>query len=594
MSLADAQLRLRRKRFDKLFAWVCMGAAASSIVILIVLLVSIFVQGMPRLTWSFVTSAPSRNAEESGIFPAMVGSVFIAAVCAAAAIPIGIGTAILMQEYRPRHPLLRKLHALVELNITNLAGVPSVVYGILGLSVFVEMFGLFGGYLNPHIEFGARFHDVVVDAGGNRVFFDVPDRNAPQIVIQPGITGVAVNGDPVKLELLPEAEVQSRREAAKLHTRQSLDPLRASLLQGIEADVAAKHDDPVLQVARRLAAAMVQRVQATGKFEAWALADALNDQSASIHDWVDQQADTVGEAVASKVAVAGRAASLLTEEQAEELGKRSALRRIRTAAHRAAGSQVAGSVGHIAAMSADALTEYAEQEGWVDKARLPQLAELAQKQAAEVARALDLYGAEKIRAQAAASLDLVGESLATHQIRGLLQADQLPTPQRNSTKAWYYVRLPFGRGVLAGGLTLMLVVLPVIIISTQEALRAVPNSLRQGALAMGCTQWQMVSRMTLPAAIPGIMTGSILAMSRAIGEAAPVLIIAGIVYLNFTPQHLMDDFTAMPMQIYDWAGRPQAEFHEVAASGIIVLLAVLLTFNGLAIFIRNRYQKPLQ
>jgi phosphate transport system permease protein len=140
----------------------------------------------------------------------------------------------------------------------------------------------------------------------------------------------------------------------------------------------------------------------------------------------------------------------------------------------------------------------------------------------------------------------------------------------------------------------MLVILPIVIISSQEALRAVPDSLRQGALACGSTRWQMISRMTLPAAVPGIMTGSILAMSRAIGEAAPILIIAGIVFIRFTPEHLMDEFTALPLQIYDWAGRPQTYFHRTAAAGIIVLLAVLLTFNALAIVIRQRFQKPLQ
>ena len=100
--------------------------------------------------------------------------------------------------------------------------------------------------------------------------------------------------------------------------------------------------------------------------------------------------------------------------------------------------------------------------------------------------------------------------------------------------------------------------------------------------------------MTLPAAIPGIMTGSILAMSRAIGEAAPILIIAGIVYIRFTPEHLMDDFTVMPLQIYNWASKPQDAFFRVAASGIIVLLVVLLTFNAIAILIRQKFQRPLQ
>jgi phosphate transport system permease protein len=145
--------------------------------------------------------------------------------------------------------------------------------------------------------------------------------------------------------------------------------------------------------------------------------------------------------------------------------------------------------------------------------------------------------------------------------------------------------------VLAGGLTLMLGVLPIIIIASQEALRAVPNSLRQGALALGATKWQMVWGTSLPSAIPGIMTGAILAMSRALGEAAPLLILAGIVYITFTPANLMDSFTAMPLQVFNWASRPQEDFHQVAASGIIVLMAILLAFNAAAVFIRQKFQR---
>ncbi|MBL1216026.1 MAG: ABC transporter permease subunit [Planctomycetes bacterium] len=165
---------------------------------------------------------------------------------------------------------------------------------------------------------------------------------------------------------------------------------------------------------------------------------------------------------------------------------------------------------------------------------------------------------------------------------------------RTDRKAFYYVQIPFGRGVLAGGLTLMLVVLPVLIVSAQEALRGVPSSLRQGSLALGATRWQTIYRMTLPAAIPGIMTGAILSISRAIGEAAPILIIAGIVFIRFTPHHLMDEFTAMPLQIFDWAGRPQEDFHDVAAAGILVLLGVLLTFNATAVLLRHKYQRGNQ
>lgn len=155
-----------------------------------------------------------------------------------------------------------------------------------------------------------------------------------------------------------------------------------------------------------------------------------------------------------------------------------------------------------------------------------------------------------------------------------------------------FLTIPFGRTVLSGGLTLMLVVLPIVIIATQEALRAVPDSLREGALAMGATRWQMVRRMVLPCALPGIMTGSILAMSRAIGETAPILVVGGALIAGI-PNSLASSFTAMPIQIYHWTGHTNPEFQKVAASGIIILLGVLLIFNAAAIIIRAKFQKPL-
>jgi phosphate transport system permease protein len=158
---------------------------------------------------------------------------------------------------------------------------------------------------------------------------------------------------------------------------------------------------------------------------------------------------------------------------------------------------------------------------------------------------------------------------------------------------FFYFKIPFGGAVLTGGLTLMLVILPVVIISAQEALRAVPKSLRQGAGALGASRWQTVSKIVLPSAVPGIMTGAILAMSRAIGEAAPVLVCGGALFLTFTPTGVMDDFTAMPLQIFNWASRPQEEFHKVASSGIIVLLVVLLSFNAVAVVIRSKFKKQL-
>lgn len=159
---------------------------------------------------------------------------------------------------------------------------------------------------------------------------------------------------------------------------------------------------------------------------------------------------------------------------------------------------------------------------------------------------------------------------------------------------FFYLRLPFGPGVLAGGLTLMLVVLPIVIVSSQEALRAVPRSLRTGSLALGATHWQTVWNITLPSSIPMIMTGAILAMSRAIGEAAPILVLGVPLVIRSTPVNLMSDFTVLPLQIFDWAGRPNVAFHQIAAAGIIVLLAVLLTFNAIAVLIRQKLQRPLQ
>lgn len=144
--------------------------------------------------------------------------------------------------------------------------------------------------------------------------------------------------------------------------------------------------------------------------------------------------------------------------------------------------------------------------------------------------------------------------------------------------------------VIGGALALSLLILPVVIIATRESLRAVPDEIRQGSLALGATQWQTVWRQTLPSAVPGIATGTILALSRALGEAAPLLLLGGLVYVTFDPNGLLSGFTTLPIQIFNWTGRPQAGFHELAAAASVVLLVLLLAMNALAIFIRNRYQ----
>jgi phosphate transport system permease protein len=147
-----------------------------------------------------------------------------------------------------------------------------------------------------------------------------------------------------------------------------------------------------------------------------------------------------------------------------------------------------------------------------------------------------------------------------------------------------------GRVVFAGALILTLVVLPTVVVASREAIRAVPDSIRQGAFALGATKWQVVWRQVLPAAIPGMATGSILALSRAVGETAPLLMVGATVYVAFNPE-LFGAYTALPIQIYSWVRLPDPEFQTIAAAGAIVLLGIVLAMNAVAIFLRNRYRQ---
>ena len=151
--------------------------------------------------------------------------------------------------------------------------------------------------------------------------------------------------------------------------------------------------------------------------------------------------------------------------------------------------------------------------------------------------------------------------------------------------------LALGKSLIAGALTLSLLVLPIVVIATQEALRAVPPSLRQAALALGATRWQMVRGHVIPSALPGILTGTILALSRAIGETAPLLMVGAAASIRFDIRGLDDVYTALPVEIYRYASEAKAEFQTVAAGGILILLALLLSMNGVAIFLRNRYAR---
>lgn len=151
----------------------------------------------------------------------------------------------------------------------------------------------------------------------------------------------------------------------------------------------------------------------------------------------------------------------------------------------------------------------------------------------------------------------------------------------------------FDRSLLAGSLTMALLVLPIIIISSREALRAVPGSIREASYALGASRWQTTWHQVLPLAFPGILTGSILAFSRAIGEAAPLIMIGALTYIAFLPDGLFSPFTVLPIQIFNWVSRPQAGFHINAAAAILVLLVVLLLMNAAAVYLRQRFQRRL-
>lgn len=155
-----------------------------------------------------------------------------------------------------------------------------------------------------------------------------------------------------------------------------------------------------------------------------------------------------------------------------------------------------------------------------------------------------------------------------------------------------FVRLlEMGRSIMAGGLTMSLLILPIIVVAAQEAIRSIPNEQYEASYAMGATKWQTIRRVVLPAAIPGILTGGILALSRAIGETAPLLMIGALSFIAFLPESVWSGFTVMPIQIFNWTSRPQEEFHYAAAAGIIVLLVMLIIMNSIAVLIRNKFSK---
>ena len=385
-----------RKSKNSYFAVICLLVCGLVVMTLVVLLASIFFTGGNWLSWDFLfANHLEDNPEESGIWQAIVGSVAMCFLCGVCALPIGIGTAIFLEEFQPRNSLLRSLHWLVQLNITNLAGVPSIVYGILGVTAFVYMFSYFPSITPndpPTYEIGANYRYQMKTLGGEFVNFPCPDKTDKEFRINESIEAVDSRGNIFTLNV-----VESRSAAPK--------------------------NDPGLL------------------------------------------------------------------DQTVVKGKR---------------------------------------------------------------------------------------------------------PSKYAVKSFFYFHLPFGKTVLAAGLTLGLVILPIIIIASQEALRAVPASLREAALGMGATRWESVREVVLPAATPGFMTGAILAMSRAVGEAAPVLaVMGGVLVTTNGLTNLMAKTPVLPVTIYKWAGDENVGFEHLAAAAIIVLLVLLLVMNSVAILIRSRYEKML-
>ena len=385
----------RRKLQSKVFYGICVLIAMLSVIVLVVLLVSIGTQGSSRLTSDLLTNAHSElEPEKAGMWPAIIGSLAVCVICALTALPLGIGTAIFLEEFKPTNRVLKMFHGFIQLNIANLAGVPSIVYGLLGLSVFVYMFNIFGV--------------IRVNESNGLELFGV-DHYYQVLSLDPGQTIFIPQTDP-------------NQNSIKI-----LEPTKGVDAAGNEIDV---------QV------------------------------------WVPG-----------------------TPKPKDQQTCRQTVRK--------------GAVGG-----------------------------------------------------------------------------------KYSKRRWYYFRLPLDKSFIAAGLTLALVILPVIIISAQEALRGVSPSLREASLGLGATTWQTTRNVCLPAAIPGMMTGAILAMGRAIGEAAPILIVLGASVSKTTgPQNAMDTVATMPILIYNWAGRPQDVYQELAAAAIIVLLLILLVMNSAAIFIRQRMQR---
>lgn len=491
---------------DRAFLMVCIGSALFAVLVLIILLASIFYSGGSRLGIEFLTNNNSSTSpEQAGIKSALIGSIWLLIIAAGTAIPFGVGTAILLEEYQPKHRVLGWLHGFIQTNITNLAGVPSIVYGILGVALFATMtlIHMPGTMNQPIFTIGEKYYFEYRDVAGNQYY----------------------------TKGIEPKYVKQQRETANGKMVTFYDDVTTG-------------DFPLASAGMTFYTSPSLRETAEAKVLP---EDELAPIKARIGQNLSSIEDTIRDGIES-ARTSRRGPVVMDEARAGEIAEQAFV-----------DTQLKADTAELIAITKEQLIKMDGMES------------------------SDLRGARR---------DLVAEleaaELKAAGVSGLIIEGQ--RPQRRADKAWYYLQLPFGRSVLTGGLTLMLVILPIIIVASQESIRAVPQSMRHGCLALGGTKWQSISKVVLPAAIPGICTGSILAMSRAIGEAAPIILM-GAVLITYLPGNLMDNFSAMPLQIYNWTAEPDPEFRRTAAAGIIVLLAVLLTFNAIAVFIRQKLSK---
>ena len=487
----------------------------------------------PSQPANFIGGEPSRRPSDAGFRAPLIGSLWLLAVCALAAIPLGVGTAIFLEEYSPKSRPLRILHSLVQTNIRHLAGVPSVVYGLIGLTAFARAFGLFGApgqftnFQIIHTENNTSIIGQIAEDRRERTFRITTDYFGT----------IQFNSD--------DAEPD-----AKLSIDQPLTLTGTIDLDQNTFDFVINTDEAgTLRLDAAEASNLNQAALFSGDFEPVTIKDAtltlIDEGGTTVIQTPDQ-----GRISVNTAEIKDRD-SFLVRHHTYTLEPGSTITRTNPS------------------RTGDPTTETRTLEN----------ATRFRGEALELnANRITLV----ISRSSGHSISFDASAIRDYDPARRFQIGDEDTP--------LFIALPFGTSVLAGGLTLMLVILPVIIIASQESLRAVPNSHREGALALGSTRLQMIFRMTLPAAIPGILTGSILAMSRAIGEAAPILIIGGAGFVTFAPDNLMSGFAAMPLQIYSWTSNADREFQLVAASGIIVLLTVLFAFNATAVFIRARLQ----